>query len=44
MVLNNVSIPGECLAKCSEFVKEIDWGQRVFSLQWDLQWQKSPKV
>ena len=44
MVANDVSIPRECFAKISEFRKEIVRGQRVFSLQWDLQWQKSPKT
>ena len=44
MVANDVSIPREYFVKISEFFKEIGQGQHIFSLQWDLQWQKSPKI
>ena len=40
MVANDESIPRECFAKISEFLKEIGRGQRVFSIQWGLQWPK----
>ena len=32
------------LTKFQNFRKEVGRGQRVFSLQWDLEWQKSPKT
>ena len=44
MVANDVFILRECFAKISEFFKRNWAGQHIFSLQWDLQWQKSPKT